>query len=136
MWSRVAGSVDEYPMIAVPSESPTRIASTPDSSTSRPKSASYAVITTSFSPLRFRSAKSRTVTGRSALVLSNASAPQHRQLAKPEIAIGELRVWNGEPRLGDGLTLEEHDVEIQSPRAPALGAHSTRIRFDSLQLLE
>src|SRR3982750_3391496 len=105
-------------MIAVPRESPTRMASTPDSSTSRPKSASYAVITTSFSPLRFRSAKSRTVTGRSALVLSNACAPQHRQLAKPEIAIGELRMRNGQVRLGNGLTLEEHDIEIESPRSP------------------
>src|SRR3954466_9209493 len=127
MWSRVTGNVDEYPMIAVPSESPTRIASTPDSSTSRPKSASYAVITTSFSPLRFCSAKSRTVTARSALVLSNASAPQRRQLAKPEIAIGELRMRNRQPRLGNGLTLEEHDIEVESPRAPALRAHSTSV---------
>src|SRR5256885_7983653 len=136
MWSSVTGSVDGRPITAVPTESPTRMASTPDSSTSRPKSASYAVITTSFSPLRFRSAKSRTVTGRSVLVLSNAPAPQRCQLAEPEIAVGELGVRNGEPWLGNRLMLEEHNIEIESARAPPLGAHATSIRFDSLQLLQ
>src|SRR4051812_33872112 len=136
MWSRVTGSVDEYPMIAVPSESPTRIESTPDSSTSRPNSASYAVIITSFSPLRFRSAKSRTVIARSVFGLSNARAPQRRQLTKPEVTIGELGMRDGETRLGHTLSLEQHDIEIESARPPALRAHTPGLCFDSLQLFE
>src|SRR6476661_8396583 len=111
-------------MIAVPTEPPTRIASTPDSSTSRPNSASYAVITTSFSPLRFFSAKSRTVTGFvSDLFLSNACAPQCRQLSQPEAPVRELGMRNGEPGLPHALFLEHHDVEIQSPRPPAHCPH-------------
>src|SRR4051812_3926257 len=123
-------------MIAVPSESPTSIASTPDSSTRRPNSASYAVITTSFSPLRFRSAKSRTVTERSALDLSNARAPQCRELSQPEITIGQLWMRHLEPRLFDALLLEQDDVEIERARPPALGTHPTGFRFDALQLIE
>src|ERR1700682_4477743 len=102
-------------MIAVPTESPTRLASTPDSSTSRPKSASYAVITTSFSPLSLCSAKSRTVTGRcSDLVLSNARAPQRGKLSQPEVAIRQLGMRHRETGLAHALFLEQHDVEIQS----------------------
>src|SRR6266576_1169542 len=121
-------------MIAVPTESPTRIASTPDSSTSRPKSASYAVITTSFSPLRFFSANSRTVTGFvSDLFLSNARAPQCCQLPQPETAVRELGMGNGQARFTHALPLEHHDVEIQCPGAPARCPHSACLLFDALE---
>src|SRR6266550_1985450 len=121
-------------MIAVPTESPTRIASTPDSSTSRPKSASYAVITTSFSPLRFFSANSRTVTGFvSDFFLSNARAPQCCQLPQPETAVRELGMGNGQARFTHALPLEHHDVEIQCPGAPARCPHSACLLFDALE---
>src|SRR6266550_3066020 len=137
MCSRVTGSVDGYPMMAVPTESPTRIASTPDSSTSRPKSASYAVITTSFSPLRFFSAKSRTVTCFvSDLVLSNACAPQCGQLPQPEIAIRQLGMRDCEPGLVHGLSLEQDDVEIESARTPARRADAPCFHLYSLELGE
>src|ERR1700686_3515821 len=124
-------------MIAVPTESPTRIASTPDSSTSRPKRASYAVITTSFSPLRLCSAKSRTVTGRcSDLGLSNARAPQCRQLSQPEVAIRQFGMRHRESRLADALLLEQNNVEIKRARSPARNADAPGVGFDSLELGE
>src|ERR1700730_6869006 len=135
MWSSVTGSVDGYPITAVPTESPTRTASTPDSSTSRPKSASYAVITTSFSPLRLCSAKSRTVTGRcSDLALSKTRAPQCREFSQPEVAIREFGMRHGETGLAHALLLEHHDVEIQRARPPPSGANASGIDFDSLEL--
>src|SRR6478672_8370386 len=112
MWSSVTGSGDGYPMIAVPTESPTRIASTPDSSTRRPNSASYAVITTIFSPFRLCSVKSRTVTGRS-LALSNPCAPEFGELAQPEGAIGQLLMRHGQLRIAHGLPFEQHDIQVQ-----------------------
>src|SRR3982751_4467292 len=143
MWSRVTGSVDGYPMMAVPTESPTRIASTPDSSTSRPNKASYAVIITSFSPLLLRSAKSRTVTGRSARravdapaaesLLSKLGSPQLRELSDPESAIRQLRVRDGELRILHTLILEQHDVEIERARPPACGAHPSGGKLDLLE---
>src|SRR5438270_293923 len=137
MWSSVTGSVDGYPIIAVPTESPTRMASTPDSSTRRPKSASYAVITTSFSPVRLCSAKSRTVTGRSCFsFLANARAPQRSELPQPEVTIGELGVRHCQSRFAHGLILEEHDVEIESARTPARRAYPSCLRFDSLERSE
>src|SRR5436190_22823745 len=120
-------------MTAVPTESPTRMASTPDSSTSRPKSASYAVITTSFSPFRLRWAKSRTVMGFcSGLALSNARAPQRSEFSQPKIAVRQFWMRYGESRLADGLLLEKDDVEIQSARSPPFGPDSAGSRFDSL----
>src|SRR6266853_279947 len=115
-------------MIAVPSESPTRMASTPDSSTSRPKRASYAVITTSFSPLRLCSAKSRTVTGRrSDLVLSKTRAPQRRKLSQPEVAIRQFRMRHRQTWLAHALFLEQYDVEIQRARSPPGGANASGV---------
>src|SRR6476620_5557558 len=122
-------------MIAVPTESPTRIASTPDSSTRRPNSASYAVITTIFSPFRLRSAKSRTVTGRS-LVLSNPGAPEFNELAQPERSIRKLAVRDAQIRIADALFFVEHDVEVERARAPTAVSHAPRTLLDSHQLTE
>src|SRR5450759_718705 len=110
------------------------MASTPDSSTSLPKSASYAVITTSFCPLRLRSAKSRTVIGRCPeLALSNARAPQRGKLSQPEISIAQLGMGHRESGLAHALLLEQHDVEVQRARSPARIADAPGVGFDSLQ---
>src|ERR1700737_388865 len=109
--------------------------STPDSTTRRPNSASYAVMTTIFSPLRLRSAKSRTVIGRCSWpVLVNSRAPQGRQLAEPKIAFGQFRVRDSEPLFVHALMLEQPDVEVQCARTPTCAAHAPRLRFYPVQL--
>src|SRR6266550_6025772 len=95
-------------------------------------------MTTSFSPLRLRSAKSRTVTARSVrgLVLVNARAPQRAKLSKPEIPIRELRMGNGESGLLYALVLKQDDVEVESAGSPARIAHAPSVSLDLLQLDE
>src|ERR1700694_2152533 len=92
-------------------------------------------MTTIFSPLRLRSAKSRTVIGRcSRAGLVNARTPQACQLGEPEIALGQFRVRDGESLFVDALMLEEHDVEVQCARSPACAAHTPGLRFNPVQL--
>src|SRR6059058_6014463 len=89
---------------------------------------------TSFSPLRLRSAKSRTVIGRcGGLPLSTVVRPQFGELSKPECSIRQFRMWYSQLALLDALLLEEHDVEIQCAGPPTGGADTASGHLDPLE---
>src|SRR2546423_8674195 len=94
-------------------------------------------MTTIFSPLRLRSAKSRTVIGRfSRALLVNARAPQGRQLGEPKIPPRQFRMRDGESFFVNALVLEQHDVEVQRAWSATSAPHTPRLRFYPVQLRE
>src|SRR5271167_2078707 len=58
---------------------------------------------------------------------------QLRELALPEVAVGKLRMRNGQARLGDCAVAVPHDVEVQRARPPSRVALTT---VDALDLEE
>src|SRR2546427_11319492 len=58
---------------------------------------------------------------------------QLRELAEPEIAVGQLGMGNGESRLGDDPITVADDVEVQRARPPALGPISAPLALDLQQ---
>src|SRR5881396_2653739 len=75
------------------------------------------------SPFSFISIKSRVVT-------LDMLTFQLRDLAPPELAIGELRMRNRQVRLSDSLVSVTHDVEVEGPRPPALAPFPASFRLD------
>src|SRR6185503_4339225 len=50
--------------------------------------------------------------------------------ALPEIAVGQLGMWNRQIRFSHDARYIAYDVEIQRARSPALAAFSTPLRLD------
>src|SRR5512135_2189295 len=86
-------------------------------------------------PAAFIFNRSSVVTGLGASDMRGRQRVELHDLALPEVAVLQLRVWHGELRSGDDAVAEANDVQVEGTGPPALPAFAPRFHLDREAML-
>ena len=130
MSSIVTFSVSGWPSTTIPSESPTRITSTPASSKMRANRASYAVIITIFAPSAFIRARSRMLVLRTAIAPAPFVIPNKKAASRNRIRKAACRHASGAGRAETSRTAAApfyDPVSVRTTWIPAVCSAASRV---------